>query len=43
RKKIPDRANHSLGLLLEISVIEITWLPERLLAEPARQPSVRPE
>lgn len=42
RKKIPDRANHSRGFLLEISVIEITWLPERLLAEPARQPSVRP-
>lgn len=42
RKKIPDRANHSRGFLLEISVIEITWLPERLLAEQARQPSVRP-
>lgn len=42
RKKIPDRANHSRGFLLEISEIEITWLPERLLAEPARQPSVRP-
>lgn len=42
RKKIPDRANHSRGFLLEISVFEITWLPERLLAEPARQPSVRP-
>ena len=38
-KKIPNRANHSRGLSLEISVVGITWLPGRRLGEPARQPS----
>lgn len=41
RKKIPDRANRSQGLSLEISGFEITWLLGQRLGEQARQPSFR--